>query len=96
MLKMLRDMAHQRRICAKLTKALSRMVELRVRLCIGSGASGCNDGGKMQAELTIVIPAKNECEMLPKLLNSLCQQDYEGMGQTRVIVADAGSTDGDG
>ncbi len=48
----------------------------------------------MEAELTIVIPAKNEAEMLPKLLRSLCRQDYEGMGATRVIVADAGSTDG--
>ena len=48
----------------------------------------------MQGELTIVIPAKNESGMLPKLLSSLCRQDYEGMGQTRVIVADAGSTDG--
>ena len=48
----------------------------------------------MQAELTIVIPAKNEVEMLPKLLRSLCKQDYEGMRQTRVLVADAGSTDG--
>ncbi len=48
----------------------------------------------MQAELTIVIPAKNEVAMLPKLLNSLCLQDYAGMGETRVLVADAGSTDG--
>jgi glycosyltransferase involved in cell wall biosynthesis len=48
----------------------------------------------MQGELTIVIPAKNECEMLPKLLDSLCRQDYEEMSRTRVIVADAGSTDG--
>ena len=48
----------------------------------------------MDAELTIVIPAKNEVKMLPKLLKSLCRQDYEGMAQTRVIVADAGSTDG--
>src|SRR5665213_2040400 len=48
----------------------------------------------MEAELTIVIPAKNEVKMLPKLLKSLCGQDYEGMAQTRVIVADAGSTDG--
>jgi glycosyltransferase involved in cell wall biosynthesis len=48
----------------------------------------------MEAELTIVIPAKNEVKMLPKLLKSLCRQDYEGMAQTRVIVADAGSTDG--
>ncbi len=48
----------------------------------------------MEAELTIVVPAKNEVKMLPKLLKSLCRQDYEGMAQTRVIVADAGSTDG--
>lgn len=48
----------------------------------------------MDAELTIVIPAKNEALMLPKLLKSLCKQDYAGMAQTRVLVADAGSTDG--
>lgn len=48
----------------------------------------------MEAELTIVIPAKNEVKMLPKLLKSLSQQDYEGMAQTRVLIADAGSTDG--
>jgi len=45
-------------------------------------------------ELTIVIPAKNEVDMLPRLLESLCEQDYAGMGATRVLVADAGSTDG--
>jgi glycosyltransferase involved in cell wall biosynthesis len=48
----------------------------------------------MQGEVTIVIPAKNESEMLPKLLGSLSRQDYEGIARTRVIVADAGSTDG--
>jgi glycosyltransferase involved in cell wall biosynthesis len=48
----------------------------------------------MGAELTIVIPAKNEAAMLPRLLESLCRQDYEGMAETRVVVADAGSTDG--
>ena len=48
----------------------------------------------MAAELTIVIPAKNEVTMLPRLLESLCLQDYAGMAQTRVLVADAGSTDG--
>jgi glycosyltransferase involved in cell wall biosynthesis len=46
------------------------------------------------AELTIVIPAKNEAVMLPKLLASLCRQDYAAMRETRVLVADAGSTDG--
>jgi glycosyltransferase involved in cell wall biosynthesis len=35
-----------------------------------------------------------EAKMLPKLLRSLCKQDYEGMSETRVIVADAESTDG--
>ena len=48
----------------------------------------------MGAELTIVIPAKNEAKMLPRLLESLCRQDYEGMAETRVLVADAGSSDG--
>ena len=48
----------------------------------------------MDAELTIVIPTKNEVVMLPKLLESLCRQDYAGMSTTRVLVADAGSTDG--
>jgi glycosyltransferase involved in cell wall biosynthesis len=47
----------------------------------------------MQADLTIIIPAKNEANMLPNLLQSLCEQDYEEMGTTRVIVADAGSSD---
>jgi len=45
-------------------------------------------------ELTIVIPAKNEVEMLPKLLVSLSRQDYPLMRETRILVADAGSTDG--
>src|ERR1700735_4984615 len=48
----------------------------------------------MVGELTIVIPAKNEVAMLPRLLESLCKQDYVGMAGTRVLVADAGSTDG--
>jgi glycosyltransferase involved in cell wall biosynthesis len=46
------------------------------------------------AELTIVIPAKNEAAMLPKLLASLCRQDYALLPETRVLVADAGSSDG--
>lgn len=48
----------------------------------------------LRPELTIVIPAKNEVTMLPKLLASLARQDYEQLGETRVLVADAGSTDG--
>ena len=48
----------------------------------------------MRDDLTIVIPAKNEIAMLPKLLASLCKQDWDGMSRTRVLVADAGSTDG--
>ena len=48
----------------------------------------------MSSELTIVIPAKNEAILLPVLLRSLEQQDYRAMSVTRVLVADAGSTDG--
>jgi glycosyltransferase involved in cell wall biosynthesis len=55
---------------------------------------GGSPGRLMGAELTIVIPAKNECNTLPRLLDSLLRQDYEGMAETRVIVADAKSTDG--
>jgi glycosyltransferase involved in cell wall biosynthesis len=46
-----------------------------------------------QAELTIVIPAKNEARNLPILLTSLSKQDYPLLPLTRVFVADAGSTD---
>ena len=49
---------------------------------------------QLNPELTIVIPAKNEVTMLPRLLASLARQDYEGICATRVLVADAGSTDG--
>lgn len=45
-------------------------------------------------QLTIVIPAKNELRLLPKLLESLCRQDYPLMKFTKVFMADAGSTDG--
>ena len=45
-------------------------------------------------ELTIVIPAKNESRLLPRLLDSLCRQDYLQTQPFKVFVADAGSTDG--
>jgi glycosyltransferase involved in cell wall biosynthesis len=46
------------------------------------------------SDLTIVIPAKNEVKLIPRLLNSLVSQDYSRMLNTKVLVADAGSTDG--
>jgi glycosyltransferase involved in cell wall biosynthesis len=45
-------------------------------------------------ELTIVIPAKNEAKLIPRLLTSLTTQDYSKMSSTKVLVADANSTDG--
>jgi glycosyltransferase involved in cell wall biosynthesis len=48
----------------------------------------------MTAELTIVIPAKNESRNLPRLLTSLSRQDYPQLACTKVFVADANSTDG--
>ena len=45
-------------------------------------------------ELTIVIPAKNEARLLPRLLSSLVLQDYPPISSTKVYLADAGSTDG--
>ena len=47
-----------------------------------------------ESELTIVIPAKNEAKLIPRLLTSLTNQDYSKMPSTRVLVADANSTDG--
>src|SRR5512135_2189697 len=47
-----------------------------------------------KCELTIVIPAKNESKLIPRLLTSLMTQDYSKMSSTRVLVADANSTDG--
>jgi glycosyltransferase involved in cell wall biosynthesis len=41
-----------------------------------------------------VIPAKNEAKLIPNLLTSLTKQDYSKMSSTRVLVADANSTDG--
>ncbi len=49
---------------------------------------------KSASELTIVIPAKNESKLIPRLLTSLTIQDYSKMSSTRVLVADANSTDG--
>ena len=49
---------------------------------------------KTKSDLTIVIPAKNEAKMIPQLLLSLTKQDYPLMRNTRVLVADAESTDG--
>src|SRR6202046_4485949 len=46
------------------------------------------------SELTIVIPAKNEAKLIPRLLTALTMQDYAKMSSTRVLVADANSTDG--
>lgn len=46
------------------------------------------------SELTIVIPAKNEAGLIPTLLTSLVMQDYPSMRDTKVYLADAGSTDG--
>src|SRR5215467_6325173 len=50
--------------------------------------------GSKNGELTIVIPAKNEAKLIPWLLTSLTMQDYSKMSSTRVLVADANSTDG--
>ena len=47
-----------------------------------------------RSDLTIVIPAKNEAKLIPRLLKSLANQDYPKMPNTRVLVADANSTDG--
>jgi glycosyltransferase involved in cell wall biosynthesis len=46
------------------------------------------------SELTIVIPAKNEAKLIPRMLTSLTMQNYSKMPSTRVLVADANSTDG--
>jgi glycosyltransferase involved in cell wall biosynthesis len=41
----------------------------------------------------VVIPAKNEEILLPRLLESLKNQDYPLICQTKILLADAGSTD---
>jgi glycosyltransferase involved in cell wall biosynthesis len=48
---------------------------------------------KVFPELTIVIPAKNEDKYIGLLLQSLISQDYPAMAETRILVADAQSTD---
>jgi len=53
-----------------------------------------NTSSETASPLTIVIPAKNEARLIPNLLHSLARQDYSKMTSTRVLVADAGSTDG--
>jgi glycosyltransferase involved in cell wall biosynthesis len=45
-------------------------------------------------ELTIVIPAKNEANLISNLLTSLIVQDYQHMPNTKVYLADADSSDG--
>lgn len=47
----------------------------------------------MDKELTIVIPAKNEEERIGILMESILRQDYENLSNTKVILADAQSTD---
>jgi len=37
------------------------------------------------SELTIVIPAKNEANLIPRLLTSLMNQDYSRMSSTKVF-----------
>jgi len=49
---------------------------------------------RVSDELTIVIPAKDEERLLPRLLGSLERQDYPLMSTTKVILADADSGDG--
>src|SRR5947207_5875069 len=48
----------------------------------------------MKSELTIIIPAKNEAKLIPNLLSSLSLQDYPAISNTKIYLADAGSTDG--
>jgi len=42
-------------------------------------------------ELSIIVPALNEEKYLPKLLNSILQQDFKG--KTEVIIVDGNSED---
>jgi glycosyltransferase involved in cell wall biosynthesis len=47
-----------------------------------------------KSELTIIIPAKNEAKLLPRLLTSIILQDYTRTPNTKVFLAGANSTDG--
>lgn len=53
----------------------------------------CDSYRDMENELTIVIPAKNEEERIRILMESILRQDYENLSGTKVILADAQSTD---
>lgn len=47
----------------------------------------------MSNELTVVIPARNEEKLLPRLFLSLLRQDYRHIRDTKIYLADADSTD---
>lgn len=46
----------------------------------------------LKKEITVVIPAKNEVENIPRVISSIIRQS--GSTGIRIIVADGGSTDG--
>src|SRR5207302_11405755 len=66
---------------------------IRARLTSPSAKKECASMNT-PSELTIGIPAKNEAKLIPRLLTSLLNQDYQKMRNTKVLVADASSTDG--
>src|SRR5438034_11849622 len=66
---------------------------IRARLTSPSAKKECASMNT-PSELTIVIPAKNEAKLIPRLLTSLLNQDYQKMRNTKVLLADASSTDG--
>src|SRR5579863_6997350 len=70
----------------------SRLTKRESRSMTSTSRGTANE--KIANELTIVIPAKNEAKLIPRLLTSLTNQDYSKMSSTRVLVADANSTDG--
>jgi glycosyltransferase involved in cell wall biosynthesis len=49
--------------------------------------------GDKQAELTIVVPAKNEEKYIGKLFDSILSQDYPEISSVPIYVADAQSAD---